>query len=587
MHFPAPGLLAGRAVRGTWARQNWLGWTLAAALVLPALLFAAIAWYDHDRVLAEAMAEAQRTTATLREHALKVLETHELLIRQVDRRVRGLDWEAIRASSLEQELREIHENHPQIAEIGLADAEGWLRISSVPVPSAGVSVSHRSYWAAQRKQDAGTYISRPFLPIGGSVPGFGLSRRRTTPNGDFDGTIQIVVSIPYFTRFWRETAPEPETTVLLFRADGELLSRIPPTGMTQFAPSGRLMQAIAAMPDGAYRSPSEVDGIDRIIANSRLGQYPLYIAYGRPVDTILDPWRMRMFGFGALFAATALALLLAILMAVRQAEGREREAARRSAAEAGALEAQKLETLGHLACSMTHDFNNALQVVIGNLKLLQKRAQMEDPTLARRIQAALQGAEMGRHLTGRLLNYARQHPSGDTSTPFDLHLCIREAEPLLRQAVGARVKLLLDLAPDAGKILGDRGECQVALLNLVINARDAMPEGGIVTIRTARLSLPDAESLTVTVADTGTGMPPEIASHAFDAFFTTKEPGRGTGLGLAQVWSFAQQAGGTARIRSELGRGTAVTMTLPCADAAARQAPRQLTDPQSFSEAPP
>lgn len=587
MHFPAPGLLAGRAVGGTWTRQNWLGWTLAAALVLPALLFAAIAWYDHDRVLAEAMAEARRTTATLREHALKVLETHELLIRQVDRRVRGLDWEAIRASSLEQELREIHENHPQIAEIGLADAEGWLRISSVPVPSEGISVSHRSYWAAQRNQDAGTYISRPFLPIGGSVPGFGLSRRRSAPNGDFDGTIQIVVSIPYFTQFWRETAPEPETTVLLFRADGELLSRIPPTGMTQFAPGGRLMQAIAAMPDGAYRSLSEVDRIDRIIAYSRLGQYPLYIAYGRPVDTILDPWRMRMFGFGALCAATALALLLAILMAVRQAEGREREAARRSAAEAGALEAQKLETLGHLACSMTHDFNNALQVVIGNLKLLQKRAQTEDPTLARRVEAALQGAEMGRILTGRLLNYARQHPSGDTSTPFDVNFCIREAEPLLRQAVGARVKLLLDLAPDAGKILGDRGECQVALLNLVINARDAMPEGGIVTIRTARLSLPDAESLTVTVADTGTGMPPEIAAHAFDAFFTTKEPGRGTGLGLAQVWNFAQQAGGTARIRSELGRGTAVTMTLPCADATARQATRQVTDPQSFSEAPP
>ena len=194
--LPPAGIGATAAEQiSTVQRQYWLRWTLAAAMALPALLFGLIASHDHGRVLAEGVADAQRTTATLREHALKVLETHDLLIQQVERRVQGMGWDEIEASSLGQELAAVQAAHPQIALIGLADAAGQLRVSSRALPAGGINVSAREFWTVQRERDAGTYISRPFTPHASTEPGFGLSRRRTTPDGRFDGTVHVVVSV--------------------------------------------------------------------------------------------------------------------------------------------------------------------------------------------------------------------------------------------------------------------------------------------------------------------------------------------------------------------------------------------------------
>lgn len=553
-------------------RRPWLRWALLAAAVLQTLLFAALAWHDHDRTLAEGAADIRRTASLLREHALKALEQHDLLIDQVDRRTRAMDWDAVEASSLGQELARIQAAHPEIALVGLADATGRLRAGSMPLPPGGAEVSGREYWAVQRERDAGLHVSRAFLATGATEPGFGLSRRRTTPDGRFDGTIHTMVSVGYFTRFWREISPDKDSSVALLRADGEVLSRHPGWEQGWRIPlDSAVLRSITAAPETFLRIVSPLDGVERLVAHSRLGDFPLYIAHGRAVEAVLQPWRERMLGLGLLFLATTFALSAAILMAMRQAWRAATETARRESIEAGALEAQRLETLGRLAGSVTHDFNNALQVVIGNLRLLQARLP-ENPALVRRVMAALQGAEMGRHLTRQLLSYARERPAGPPA-PFDLNGCVRDAEPLLRQAVGSRIALRLELAEAAqGEVLGDRGGCQVALLNLAINARDAMPEGGTLTIRTAppppqdRPPAVEGDFLSLTVEDTGTGMTPDILAQAFEAFFTTKEPGRGTGLGLAQVWSFAQQAGGTVGIRSAPGLGTAVTLHLPRAD---------------------
>jgi len=230
-------------------------------------------------------------------------------------------------------------------------------------------------------------------------------------------------------------------------------------------------------------------------------------------------------------------------------------------ARANLFQAQKMEALGGLSSGIAHDFNNILTVVLGNLDLLRRAPEQRRERL---INNAVQAVEQGRKLTQQLLAFGRRHLH--QPEVVDLNRLILGMDDMLKQSLRGDIQLVFDLTEELWLVEVDPAQLQITLINLAVNARDAMPSGGQFRIRTENVTAPGSEleqSVAIAVSDTGSGMSPEVAARAFEPFFTTKDVGKGTGLGLPQVYAFAQQSRGSVRITSEVGRGTIFTISLP------------------------
>ena len=244
-----------------------------------------------------------------------------------------------------------------------------------------------------------------------------------------------------------------------------------------------------------------------------------------------------------------------------------KEVAARERAQEQLRQAQKMETIGQLTGGVAHDFNNLLMAVMGNLELLRKRIP-EDPRLHRLIDGALQGAERGASLTQRLLAFARQQDL--KAVAVDLGGLVRGMIDLLERSLGPRVALRLDIPDDLPPARIDANQLELAILNLAINARDAMQDGGSIDIRIRRqrandgdVALKPGDYLKVSLIDNGGGMSAETLTKAIEPFFSTKPVGKGTGLGLSMVHGLAVQLGGTLELSSLIGSGTTATLVLP------------------------
>ncbi|MDB5503431.1 MAG: sensor hybrid histidine kinase [Tardiphaga sp.] len=272
--------------------------------------------------------------------------------------------------------------------------------------------------------------------------------------------------------------------------------------------------------------------------------------------------------------AAKLAELNATLEQRVEEKTREREAAseRLKITEEALRQSQKMEAVGQLTGGIAHDFNNLLTGIVGSLDLMQTRLnQGRTENVSRYINAAMTSANRAAALTHRLLAFARRQPLIPKSV--DANALVVSLEDLLRRTIGERLDLMIVAAPDLWCTLCDPNQLESALLNLAINARDAMPDGGRLTITTTNERIeaprPDAPALlpgdyiNIAVTDTGTGMPPEIVARAFDPFFTTKPIGQGTGLGLSMIYGFARQSNGHVSIDSVNGQGTTVNLYLP------------------------
>jgi PAS domain S-box-containing protein len=233
-------------------------------------------------------------------------------------------------------------------------------------------------------------------------------------------------------------------------------------------------------------------------------------------------------------------------------------------------QSQKMEALGQLTGGIAHDFNNLLTVVVGGLDIIAKRA--EEEKLRRYAENALAAAERGARLTGQLLAFSRVQRL--EVTPTYVAPLIQNMRPLLRNVLGPGIQKQFDLDEAMMPVMADPTQLEVAVLNLAINARDAMPNGGILSFASrpveirGEADLEDGEYIELTISDTGVGMPPEVVERAFEPFFTTKEVGKGTGLGLSMVYGMARQSGGAARIESNPGYGTTVKLLFRKADGA-------------------
>lgn len=235
-------------------------------------------------------------------------------------------------------------------------------------------------------------------------------------------------------------------------------------------------------------------------------------------------------------------------------------------------QSQKMEAVGQLTGGIAHDFNNMLAVIIGSLDLLGRRLGANDERAKRYVESAAEAAQRAAVLTQRLLAFSRQQPLNPEV--LDPNKLVPGMSELLGHTLGAEIRQETVLAAGLWRTHADRNQLESAILNLAVNARDAMPDGGRLTIETqnshideryaaANIGVPHGQYVMIAISDTGTGMPPDVIAKAFDPFFTTKSVGKGTGLGLSQVYGFVKQSGGHVKIYSEAGDGTTVKIYLP------------------------
>jgi signal transduction histidine kinase len=240
------------------------------------------------------------------------------------------------------------------------------------------------------------------------------------------------------------------------------------------------------------------------------------------------------------------------------------EIAQRKKAEAALVQAEKMQAVGQLTSGLSHDFNNLLTAVLGSLDLIRRYST--DAQIQRLADSGLSATRRGVKLTAQLLAFSRaQHL---TTVPVNVNGLIAGMHDLLTQTLGATMTVNTELDPMLPPAMGDVNQLELAILNLSINARDAMQSGGTLTITTA-IASDEPNTVTIAVSDTGCGMPPEVAERAFDPFYTTKPAGKGTGLGLSQVYGIVKQCGGDVTLESNIGQGTTVTLRLPRAQVSA------------------
>ena len=552
---------------------------------MPLLLLAIAAWQNFRLVQSQAEERVMIEAGELHEHALDALKTYAIVLAWIDARTRGLDWEQIEHDEELHRFLSDLDTLPQIDEVWMADAAGRPLVSGRSSPIPPIDVSDRDCFAAEQEQDVGIFVGREQTGALTHAPEFDMCERRSTADKVFDGIIVVSARPAYFSEFYRTVSEDKRFASSLVRSDGSLLVRYPSLpALSVLARGSPFMQAIASNPDrGLFWGRGDTDGIERFYGYQRVEGYPLYVAYGIPRNDVLASWLANLVNYSLFAVPASLALFGMTLLAVRQiqrhtiaswrwrttARRLRREMNRRTLAEAELRQAQKMEALGQLTGGVAHDFNNLLTVLQGSLEMLSGRQQSAQ--LQARVDTALRTVERGERLTEQLLAFARRQPL--TRATLDLNAQLRRMAELLARTVGSGVAIRADLVPDLWPVEADATQLELAVINLAINARDAMPGGGELGIRTFNRAAPPegapeqpekvGDFVGLEISDTGHGMPPEVAARAFEPFFTTKEAGKGTGLGLSMVYGFARQLGGVASIRSDVGRGTAVTLLLP------------------------
>jgi signal transduction histidine kinase len=549
---------------------------LVASIVIPVAIFSYASWVNYQSAIAHADEELTASLNILAQHASGIFQSVDLTFTAVDAMLGDLSDEQIKTSeqALHQQLEKIEKSSNAIDAILVTDKAGRTVISSAvfPIPS-GLGVADRDYFLAQVERDAGTYVGAASQSRVRSEPFFGISRRRPLHDGQFSGIITISVTPKIFSDFYRELAGDTTASFTLLRGDGAILARhpMPPADISQFRPDSGFMLSVIDHPEGGFVTTTHsIDDVQRRFAYRKLGYADLYVSDGLRTDAIMYGW-MRLMASHLIFGIPATLFLVGlVLVAVRQTRALYAEGGRRELAEQALRQSQKMEAVGQLTGGVAHDFNNLLTIIIGNIGIA-KRGVVE-ARAERALDNALVGAERAAQLTQRLLAFSRRQPLNPRV--LDVNKLIHSISDLLTRTLGENIELETIGGAGVWKIEADASEMESTLLNLALNARDAMPEGGKLTIETSNAYLDEeycsqqgellpGQYILMAVSDSGAGMSPETIDRAFEPFFTTKEAGKGTGLGLSQVYGFMKQSNGHVKIYSEPGEGTTIKLYFP------------------------
>ena len=550
---------------------------MVGTVLFPLALFAFASFEQYNAISRLADERIARSLDICVEHASKIFQSIEVVFSSIDEITRGRAEQSLRLheAELSERLKLMASAIADIQSIWLFDPKGTPVASSTNYPvSTAVNYSDRDYFRAQLDHDIGTYVGRVLTAGSDNRPFFSVSRKRSDSSGGFSGITLIAVSPSAFEQFYEHLARNTDASYAMIRSDGVVLARYPVPanpGLALDKNSG-FVRTIEKSPEGGqYTAVSGVDGLERRFDTERLGDLPLYVTSSLEFSNIRGQWISWM-EVQLLFGIPVTSMLLLLeYLALRRTSDFYAEAFQRETVEAALRQTQKMEAVGQLTGGIAHDFNNLLTIIIGNLQAVVRQIS-EGSKLHQKIANALIGAERAAQLTHRLLAFSRRQPLDPK--PVDANQLIGRTTELLVRSLGERIEIETVRGAGLWQIEVDPAELESALINLSINARDAMPGGGKITIETGNAFLDDAycqrfEELTpgqyvlIAVSDEGVGMPADVAERAFDPFFTTKEPGLGTGLGLSQVYGFVRQSGGHIQIYSEIGIGTTVKIYLP------------------------
>ena len=533
------------------AARNLVYRATAVVLVLLILITAGGLW----QIWVTIYKDAQARSATL---AYLLAEQTTRTFQAVDLTLAGLEpvYQAAPlpddAASFEKLLAQRVKELDFIHALSVVDASGRVTQTSGAVSAVVSDVSWRPYFAQfVRDPKMKLLIGEPLFSRPGTLSAIPVMRRLTTNDGGFGGMMVASVEPSYFSDFYRSVDLGRRGSIDLYQDNGSILlastSDVPASDLTPglaWAPTFDLAATL-----GTLRSPSSETN-RRLVAFHRAGSYPLVVAVSIDlVDLKLRWWRITGPTLAALCAISLLGIAVAVMVARRLEE--RRQARRR------ALTAQKLEALGQMTASVSHDFRNLLAVMTSTIRLVRKRGPEEQI-----LKAAEEAVERGSSLITQLLAFSKRNDLEVRSA--DINKLLGGLEQVLRYAAGPTVVLRLERTEGLPACKTDQTQFDAALMNLVVNARQAMPAGGTIVIATRAAASNPSGFVEVSVADTGAGIAAGDLKRIFEPFFTTKAE-IGTGLGLAQVHGFMRHLGGDTAVESELGVGTRFTLLFPVA----------------------
>jgi two-component system NtrC family sensor kinase len=562
---------------------------LIVSILVPALLFAVIALVSYRTAFNDAERELVWTSEIARAHAAKVFDSYRLVAGRVLDAVSNVPDAEIRRDEERYHNRfmGVIRDLPQIQSFIVVDATGHALFATGAYPvSRTDDFSDRDYFQALKSGDADTFIGRVQISRITGKEFFGWGRARRLADGAFDGAIDIAVSPDFFMNFYgtlvSEVGDDPLGRVVsMIREDGQLLVRYPALGRNvSVVPKGNpFFDAVRKNPNaGIYRNRSIVDdnAPERLFAFRKVEGHPIYIVAGRSIAAIVGEWRNDMTRYLALGAPATLALFLVTLAAARGA-ARERNAllqlreemGRRERAEDQLRQSQKMEAVGQLTGGIAHDFNNLLTVIRSSIDLLA-RPDLPEERRKRYVAAISDTTTRAAKLTGQLLAFARRQAL--KPEVFDVVQNVASITEMVRTLCGSRIVIQTVLPAASVYVNADASQFDTSIVNMAVNARDAMSGEGRLTISVRIVdgvpavrghAATPGEYVAIAIADTGVGIPGDRIDRIFEPFFTTKGVGQGTGLGLSQVFGFAKQSGGDTTVESEVGRGATFTLYLP------------------------
>ncbi len=544
--------------------------TIWLAAAVPLLLFVLAAGTLHQRTLAEARLRVDSAARIAEENALKVFETNVALLNLVADSLGTEPEDQLRARErvLHDQLVRMSANLRHLQGLFVMGPSGKMIANNRAFPAPKIDVSDRSFFRHHREGGAQPFFTEVLTSRTTGEPFFDMSLRRNGPGGEMTAVLSASLAPQYFADFYSTLAADDrELKIELRHSGGALLAGWPRAPASTDAP-------------GPAASEAPDDG-PSIRTERPLAHYPVRITASIDHAAALAPWWRQL----ALLAAFVLPISLALIYvawvalqrtqrAITVAQQLHDETAQRLQIEDNLRQAQKLEAIGRLGGGVAHDVNNLLMVIANNV-YLHRRLQpsvADSPHLAA-IERAVAG---GSKLTGQLLSFAHRQPLRPERVQLQERL--PHLLSLMGPAVGSSVRVEMQVDADTAPIEVDAAELELALLNLAINARDAMAGSGVLHITAANAAAGAARGMDgafvcISVQDSGSGVAPELLERVFEPFFTTKQVGKGTGLGLSQVYGFCTRAGGTATFDSHVGEGSTVRLYFPVASAEQTQPP--------------
>jgi signal transduction histidine kinase len=576
---------AGRGSRALAIGLALVFW-IAAAVIVGALLL-----HQRNEILDRATRNAGALALVLEAHTARTLEAVDVMLAGV------ADAQRI-APALQKHdpvfqatlIERLQAMHPYVRAIFVIGADGWVRHDTDYPSTPDVTLADRPYFEAHVANPAlGHSVSSPLQSRSGLGWFLAVTRRIGGPDA-FQGIAVAAVQPQYFESLYRRMGLGEADVITLYHRDGTLIARYP-GGTSEigksFAAYAMFVKHLPAAAAGSYVTDQGVLDFERLVSYRALDNGPLVVAVAQNMASLLEGWHIQ--AIGAAIALASLMLLLAALVALFLRQQRLRDIAHERSAQA-----EKLEALGHLTGSVSHDFANLLNVMAASLRFLGL-----GPADSQRTREALAVAERavmrGSQLIDRLRSFARRQPL--LLRAAELNAVVGEGVALLRQVVGPSIRMAEELAPGLAPCLVDETELEVALVNLLVNAKDAGARQ--ITLRTFdctaeakplgwKIERP-SDYVCLSVIDDGPGMPEAVRRRAIEPYFTTKGKA-GTGLGLSQVYGFMRQIGGDLHIESQPGKGTRVHLLFPkaqrrsdTAGIAFERAPQAIASPAANS----